>query len=221
MLRYNGGVVNNEIPNYFFEKKQWKKDLRFIAGVDEVGRGSFAGPVMAGCVVFEKKTEFPDGIKINDSKKLRPLERRKASKWIKQNALAWGIGETSVSVINRLGMAKATKMAFRRAISDANRRLSGRIDFLLIDAFFIPYVRGLRRKNQQAIINGDEKSFSIAAASIIAKVERDKEMLRFSRKYPKYGWGRNKGYGTRQHQEALKKFGITRHHRRTFVSRFI
>lgn len=221
MLRYNGGVVNNEIPNYFFEKKQWKKDLRFIAGVDEVGRGSFAGPVMAGCVVFEKKTEFPDGIKINDSKKLRPLERRKASKWIKQNALAWGIGETSVSVINRLGMAKATKMAFRRAISDANRRLSGRIDFLLIDAFFIPYVRGLRRKNQQAIINGDEKSFSIAAASIIAKVERDKEMLRFSRKYPKYGWGRNKGYGTRQHQEALKKFGITRHHRKAFVSRFI
>lgn len=221
MLRYNGGVVNNEIPNYFFEKKQWKKDLRFIAGVDEVGRGSFAGPVMAGCVVFEKKTEFPDGIKINDSKKLRPLERRKASKWIKQNALAWGIGGASVSVINRIGMAKATKMAFRRAISDANRRLSGRIDFLLIDAFFIPYVRGLRRKNQQAIINGDEKSFSIAAASIIAKVERDKEMLRFSRKYPKYGWGRNKGYGTRQHQEALKKFGITQHHRKAFVSRFI
>ena len=112
-------------------------------------------------------------------------------------------------------------MAFRRAINDASRRLGGRIDFLLIDAFFIPYVRGLRRKNQQAIINGDEKSFSIAAASIIAKVERDKEMLRFSRKYPKYGWGRNKGYGTRQHQEALKEFGITRHHRKAFVSRFI
>lgn len=210
-----------KLPNFSFEKRKWKKDFKFVAGVDEVGRGSFAGPVMAGCVVFEKKTKIPDGIKINDSKKLRPLERRKASKWIKQNALAWGIGGASVSVINRLGMAKATKMAFRRAINDASRRLGGRIDFLLIDAFFIPYVRGLRRKNQQAIINGDEKSFSIAAASIIAKVERDKEMLRFSRKYPKYGWGRNKGYGTRQHQEALKKFGITRHHRKAFVSRFI
>jgi len=210
-----------KFPDFSFEKRRWRTSFKFVAGVDEVGRGSFAGPVMAGCVVFEKKTEIPDGIKINDSKKLRPLERRKASKWIKQNALAWGIGGASVSVINRLGMAKATKMAFRRAINDASRRLGGRIDFLLIDAFFIPYVRGLRRKNQQAIINGDEKSFSIAAASIIAKVERDKKMLRFSRKYPKYGWGRNKGYGTRQHQEALKKFGITRHHRKAFVSRFI
>lgn len=207
-------------PDFSFEKRKWRTGFKFVAGVDEVGRGSFAGPVMAGCVVFKKKTEIPDGIKIDDSKKLKPLERRKASKWIKQNALAWGIDGTSVSVINRLGMAKATKMAFRRAINDANRRLGGRIGFLLIDAFFIPYVRGLRRKNQQAIINGDEKSFSIAAASIIAKVERDKKMLRFSRKYPKYGWGRNKGYGTRQHQEALKEFGITRHHRKVFVSRF-
>jgi ribonuclease HII len=210
-----------KFPSFSFEKKLWRKGFKLVAGTDEVGRGSFAGPVMAGCVVFEKKTKTSNGIKINDSKKLRPLERRKASKWIKQNALAWGIGGASVSVINRIGMAKATKMAFRQAINDANRRLGGRIDFLLIDAFFIPYVRGLKRKNQQAIINGDGKSFSIAAASIIAKVERDKEMLRFSRKYPKYGWGRNKGYGTRQHQEALKKFGITRHHRKAFVSRFI
>lgn len=210
-----------KFPNFSFEKRKWKKDFKFVAGVDEVGRGSFAGPVVAGCVVFERKTEIPDSVKINDSKKLRPLERRRASKWVKENALTWGIGEAPVSVINRLGMAKATKMAFRRAIDDANKRLGKRIDFLLIDAFFIPYVRGLRRKNQQAIINGDEKSFSIAAASIVAKVERDREMLRFSRKYSKYGWGRNKGYGTRQHQEALKKYGTTRHHRKTFVSRFI
>lgn len=210
-----------KFPNFSFEKRKWQTDFKFVAGVDEVGRGSFAGPVVAGCVVFEKKTKIPDGIEINDSKKLRPLERRKASKWIKENALTWGIGETPVSVINRFGMAKATKMAFRRAISHANERLGGRIDFLLIDAFFIPYVRGLRRKNQQAIVNGDEKSLSIAAASIIAKVERDREMLRFSRQYPKYGWGRNKGYGTRQHREALKKYGTTRLHRKTFVSRFI
>lgn len=210
-----------KFPNFSFEKRKWKTGFKFVAGVDEVGRGSFAGPVVAGCVVFEKKTEIPDGTRIDDSKKLRPLERRRVSEWIKENTLAWGIGETPVSVINRLGMAKATRMAFRRAIDDANKRLSKRIDFLLIDAFFIPYVRGLRRKNQQAIINGDEKSLSIAAASIIAKVERDREMLIFSRQYPKYGWGRNKGYGTRQHREALKKYGTTRLHRKTFVSRFI
>lgn len=210
-----------KFPNFSFEKRKWRKGFKFVAGVDEVGRGSFAGPVMAGCVVFEKKVEIPDEIRIDDSKKLRPLERRKVSKWIKENALTWGIGETPVSVINRLGMAKATKMAFRRAIDDANKRLNRRINFLLIDAFFIPYVRGLRRKNQLAIVNGDEKSFSIAAASIVAKVERDKKMLRFSRQYPRYGWGRNKGYGTRQHREALKKYGTTRLHRKAFVSRFI
>lgn len=226
-------------PNFSFEKKLWKKHYEFIAGVDEVGRGCFAGPVVAGCVIFPPESKgvpfkFDEGIVVNDSKRMTPRQREKADNWIKENALAWGIGEANAGKINHLGMGKAAKIAFRKAISEARKRLGKPIDFLLADAFFISYVPGLptrRRKNkkhrfykkvngrQQAIINGDEKSVSIAAASIIAKVYRDALMLKLSKtpKYRKYGWGRNKGYGTREHQNAIKKYGITRQHRKQFV----
>lgn len=95
------------------------------------------------------------------------------------------------------------------------------IDFLLIDAFYLPYTKGLRRKNQLAIIKGDQKSFSIAAASIIAKVYRDNLMVKLSRKYEKYGWRKNKGYGTKKHIQAIKKWGITRLHRKQFLSKLL
>ena len=229
-------------PNFKEEKKLWKRGYKFVAGVDEVGRGCFAGPVVAGCVIFSatfKGTTLQGvKIKIDDSKKLTPRQRERADKWIKENALSWGVGEISTSVINRLGMAKATKMTFRKAVSDARKRLQNRIDFLLVDAFFIPYIPGLptRRKKdkkgrwrkvargrQLAIVDGDQKSLSIAAASIIAKVYRDKLMLKLSKKpkFKKYGWGRNKGYGTKEHQNTILKFGITRYHRKQFVETFL
>lgn len=233
--------------SFAYERKFWKKDYQAVAGVDEVGRGCFAGPIVAGCVVFQKHSQECEnvGITIDDSKRLKPREREKSARWIKKNTLACGIGEVSTSDINRLGMAKATKKAFRRAISEANQRLkvgSGkstkRIDYLLIDAFFIPYIPGLptRRKKdkkgrwrkvatgrQLPLVGGDRKSISIAAASIIAKVYRDRIMLKLSKKpkFKKYGWGRNKGYGTKEHQEAIKKYGITRYHRKTFVETFL
>jgi ribonuclease HII len=224
-------------PNFRFEKKLWEK-YQYVAGVDEVGRGSFAGPVVAGCVVFSKKTIIPSEITIDDSKKVSPQKRVKSTHWIKENAVSWGIGEVPVSVINRLGMAKATKMAFRESISQARRKMGKGIDYLLVDAYFIPYVRELpiRRKKdkkgrylknpkgrQKAIIDGDQKSLSIAAASIIAKVYRDSLMFRLSKKpkFRKYGWGRNKGYGTAKHQLAIKKYGITRYHRKSFVRKFV
>ena len=226
-----------KLPNFRFEKKLWKK-FKFVAGVDEVGRGSFAGPVIAGCVVFSIKTLIPTEITVDDSKRVSPQKREKSNHWIKENALSWGIGEVPVSVINRLGMAKATKMAFRKAISQARRKLGKGVDYLLVDAFFIPYVRELpirRRKDkkgrflrnpkgrQKAIIKGDQKSLSIAGASIIAKVYRDRLMLRLSKnpKFRKYGWGRNKGYGTVEHQLAIKKYGPTRYHRKSFVRKFV
>ncbi|MBI4153438.1 ribonuclease HII [Candidatus Woesebacteria bacterium] len=211
----------SKTPNFSFERKLWKR-LSYVAGVDEVGRGSFAGAVVAGCVIFEKGLQIPENIKINDSKKLTSRQRERTNDWIKENALSWGIGEVQASVINRLGMAKATKMAFRKAISEARKRPRISIDFLLVDAFFIPYVRQLPKGRQMAIIDGDEKSISIGAASIIAKVYRDKMMLRLGKrpKFKKYGWGRNKGYGTRKHQLAIKKYGITRYHRKAFVKNF-
>jgi ribonuclease HII len=241
-------------PNFSFEKRLWRQGLSVVAGVDEVGRGCFAGPVVAAAVAFapmvNAKWQMPNGVHIDDSKKLTPRQRDRAEAWIRKNALTWGIGEANAVLINRIGMARASKVAFRKAIKAANSKFkvqNSKLDFLLIDAFFIPHVpslptrrrkdkKGRYRKNpkgrQAAIINGDEKSLSIAAASIIAKVYRDKLMTGLSKqKYrteydqhvagKKYGWGKNKGYGTKEHQEAIKKYGITRLHRKQFVKNFI
>lgn len=209
-------------PTFSEEKKLWQRGFKFVVGVDEVGRGAFAGPVVAAAVVFQPKIvnlrpHEGQKIIIDDSKKLKPRQREKSAIWIKENAIGWGIGEVGPSFINRLHMARATKMAFRQAIADCQKKLKIRLDFLLIDAFYVPYVRGLRRKHQKAIINGDQKSFSIAAASIVAKVYRDKLMQKLGRKYTGYGWGRNKGYGTSEHQKAIKRYGLTRWHRKDFL----
>jgi ribonuclease HII len=232
-----------QFPNFSYERKLFKNGYKLVAGVDEVGRGCFAGPLITGCVVFPAEfnnTSFKSSpeVAINDSKKLSPRQREKSAEWIKNNALSWGIGEISTQKINSIGMSKAAKMAFRRAISEARKKLKKPIDYLLADAFFISYVPGLpakRRKDkkgrfykkangrQLAIVNGDEKSFSIAAASIIAKVYRDELMQKLAKtpKYNKYGWGRNKGYGTKEHQKAIKKYGITRLHRKAFVNTWL
>src|SRR3990167_2945198 len=192
------------LPDFYFERKLQKIGYKYIAGVDEVGWGCFAGPVVAGCVVFSAgpvgsssrsisslklagtqrdSLRFRHPSLINDSKKLTSKQREIADKWIKKNVLAYGIGEASVTQINKLGIKKATEIAFRKAVVFANLRLKTQdhksyvISYLLVDAFYIPYVRGLRRRNQKAIIKGDAKSISIAAASIIAKVYRDKLMV--------------------------------------------
>ncbi len=225
-------------PNFAFEKKIWEKGFKYIGGIDEVGRGSFAGPVVAGCVVFKRGIKIPKEIEINDSKKLTPLKRKKLNIWIRKNALTWGTGEVSAKVIDRVGVSKATHTAFRRAIENANKRLQRRIDYLLIDAFFVPYVRGLpmRRKKarkdhnlkdgrarQLAIKNGDQRSISIAAASIIAKEYRDNIMKSLGKRprYKRYLWEKNKGYGTKQHGKAIKKYGISKYHRTQFVETFL
>ena len=202
-------------PDWKYEGKMWKRGFSLTAGIDEVGRGSFAGPVVAGCVVFSDETQIPVEIRINDSKKLTEIQRNKASEWIWKNAHAVGVGKASVTQINKLGIKKASEIAFRKSIVNSKVK----VDHLLIDAFYIPYVRGLRRKNQLAIVKGDSKSFSIAAASIIAKVYRDELMTKLSRlsRYKKYGWGENKGYGTQRHRQAIKKYGSTSKHRKQFV----
>ena len=208
-----------KLPNFSFEKKLHKKGYRVIAGVDEVGRGCFAGPVVAAAVSFAPNQKCDPKIKINDSKKLSPKQREKADEWIRKNADAWGIGSASVSQINKLGIKKASEIAFRKAIKDCGIE----INYLLIDAFYIPHVKGLRRKNQKPIVRGDTKSVSIAAASIIAKVYRDKLMTNLGKKLKlrKYKWAKNKGYGTLEHRKAIKKYGLTRHHRKLFVETWL
>lgn len=234
----------------FFENKVIKKGFGVIAGADEVGRGSLSGPVVAGCVIFNKKqlavisadmvgrnNEIP---LINDSKKLSEKQRILADSWIRKNALSYGFGKASVNEVNKRGIVKAAHSAFRRAVSIAQRTNNIRVEYLLIDAFYIPNIKGLpipknrpylvnkinKQQNtqaidgrQMAIIKGDEKSFTIACASIIAKVYRDKLMQRLAKnlKYKKYEWEKNKGYGTKDHINAIKKYGITNLHRKLFV----
>ena len=229
-------------PDFRYERAVWQKGYEYIAGIDEVGRGAFAGPVVAGCVVFKKHFKFKKDRNnnliptINDSKKLSPARREIADNWIKQNVAAWGIGKTSAAEIDRLGIVKATNKAIREAVKDANQRKHLRIQYLLIDAFYIPYIRGIRmplkryrkrlkgkkgvgKSQQTAIVKGDQKCFSIACASIIAKVYRDKLMTDLGKemKYEKYEWDKNKGYGTPYHRRAIKRYGSNPLHRKSFL----
>jgi len=219
-------------PTFREEQKLWKNNYEYVIGVDEVGRGCFAGPVTAGAVIFKKNTKFKNIIlsKINDSKLLNPQLRSILSTEIKKEALHYAIFTIGVSVINELGIKKATEKAFRKAISDIISKTSKRSKYsildtkyyLLADGFHIKYIRGIGFANQKAITKGDRKSISIAAASIIAKVHRDKLMRKLNKKYPQYGLYRNKGYGTKFHQTAIKNFGLSEIHRTSFnLQRFL
>lgn len=205
-------------PSLSFENTLWKT-FDFVAGCDEVGRGALAGPVTVGVVIFAKGTNFKNVPRIDDSKKLRPGAREEASEWIKENALAFATASVSARQIDTYGIVKATQKAFRQALAHCRRKKNIPIQWVLLDAFHIPYIPNLPKKRQTAIIHGDALSMSIAAASIIAKVERDAYMSNVAKKkqYKKYGWDENKGYGTQKHRDAMKKYGITGFHRKTFV----
>jgi ribonuclease HII len=208
-----------QLPDFNFEKDLWQKGFQTVVGADEVGRGAFAGPVTAAGVVFSSETKTPQEITINDSKRLTQKQRERACVWVKENCLSWSIGQASVAEINRLGMGRATHLAFRRALKVLTSKHNKL--FLLVDAFYVPYVSGLQKKFQKPIKGGDGLSFSIAAASIVAKVYRDNLMTQLARKHPHYLWQQNKGYGTKAHQEAIIKLGVCRHHRESFVNSFL
>ena len=216
-------------PSFKEERRIWKKGCEFVIGVDEVGKGSFAGPVVAGAIVFKKNSKFKDGVllEVTDSKLLSPRRREVLSKEIKKEASLYAVSVVGVSKINKVGIGNATKIAIRKVIKTILWRIMeeslGKSSiFVLADGFHIKYIRGIGLINQKAIIKGDRKSISIAAASIIAKVYRDKLMRKLNRKYPQYGFYRNKGYGTKFHQLALKKYGLTQIHRTSFnIEKFL
>lgn len=194
-------------PSLELERKLWSKGYHYIAGLDEVGRGCFAGSVVVGAVIFSSDGVLPEGIA--DSKLLKPRQREKLAEDIKNVAISFSIAEISVRDINKYGIGKATQMAFRKAL----KIITVQPDFVLIDAF---YVKHFNRKRQQPVKNGDKICASISAASIIAKVYRDRLMKKLHKKYPQYGFSKNKGYGTKKHQEAIKKYGLSRIHRKSF-----
>ena len=174
------------------------------AGVDEVGRGCLAGPVVSAAVVLKKSINLN---LLKDSKKISFNKREEVSEHIKKNSY-YALGIASVEEILNLNILQASLLSMKRAIE----KLEIKPGITLIDGNFAP--RGL--KNYKTIINGDEKIKVISAASIIAKVYRDKFMIRLSKKFSNYAWDRNFGYGTKAHFEGLKKFGVTSHHRKGF-----
>ncbi len=201
------------MPDFVEEINLWNKGLRYIAGVDEVGRGCFAGPVTAAAVVLSP--DFDTKIGVNDSKLLSSTKRKYLSEYIIKNAVTYSIATVPVAVINEVGIGKATQIAFYKAV----KGLSVRAEFILVDAF---YIRKIDQKKQKAIIHGDRMSLSIAAASIIAKVYRDRLMASYQSEFPQYNFSANKGYGTRRHREALKKYGLSSLHRTSFdLARFL
>lgn len=185
----------------------WAQGVRF-AGMDEAGRGPLAGSVVAACVVMPPE---PLLSWVDDSKKLSPQRREKVFDEIMQTALFVGVGEASAEEIDRFNILEATKMAMRRAAEGAPA------DLFLIDA-----LSGLELPGEErGIIHGDALCYSIAAASIVAKVTRDRQMLALDAAYPGYGFAQHKGYGTAQHIAALKEKGPCPAHRRTFIGHFV
>lgn len=194
-------------PTFDEENILWNNGITHVAGVDEVGRGAFAGPVVTAAVILPR--DFPVDIGIHDSKLVKKEKREELAEIIKENAVSYAITEVCVPCINEEGIGKSTQKSFRHSIMN----LSIPPDFILMDAFFIT---GITPDIQKPIIKGDQKSLSIAAASIIAKVYRDTLMEQLDLQFPDYQFGTHKGYGTALHRSAIKNYGLTSLHRTSF-----
>lgn len=215
--------MKKKLPDLKHEEQLWKKGYDLVIGVDEVGRGAIAGPVVAGaCAISNFQFSIFKNLGIDDSKRLTVRKREELDKIIRKEA-RWGIGEVGVATINKVGIVKATEKAMRSAIANCklkikNCKFQNKKVFVLVDAFHVKYIPGVGLPNQKGIIKGDQKVLSIAAASIIAKVYRDELMANTKNRY---GWKRNKGYGTAEHLAKIKKYGLTKLHRLAFVKNII
>ena len=198
-----GRFKKNQKKNNRFK---FKNLMRILAGVDEVGRGSLMGPVYAAAVILNKSINKQ---LLKDSKSLTKHKREELFIYIKKNSI-WAIGHASVKEIEKINILHASLLAMKRAI----KKLKKKPNIVLIDGNKLPY---LKNYNLKYIIKGDQKIPSISAASIVAKVSRDKFITTLSKKFKNYGWETNYGYGTKKHLSALKKLGATRHHRKTFA----
>ncbi|MBW7650262.1 MULTISPECIES: ribonuclease HII [Anoxybacillus] len=188
-----------------YERSLYERGVRYIAGVDEVGRGPLAGPVVAAAVILPQDVFLPH---LDDSKKLSETKREQLFSVIQQTALAIGIGVVCAREIDELNIYEATK----KAMIEAVQSLSVVPEHILIDAMHIPL-----SIPQTSIIRGDAHSASIAASSIIAKVTRDRMMKQLGEKYPQYGFERHMGYGTKEHLQAIEQYGVIEEHRRSFA----
>jgi len=195
-------------PSFAEEKLLRSQGYLFIAGVDEVGRGALMGPVVAAAVILPSNFKAHWRSKVRDSKQLKPSDRENLHDNIREAAISVGVGVQSNEIIDSIGIARATRLAMISAI----QKLTPEPQYLLIDYFRIPEIS----MPQKGIVNGDGICFSIACASIIAKVTRDRMVVEMDGEYPGYGFAGHKGYGTREHLDCLRKIGPCRLHRRSF-----
>ena len=198
-----------QAPTFIEEERLWAQGYRLIAGIDEVGRGPLAGPVVAAAAILPLD-ERPSWLHLlRDSKELSPQRREFLYECFRQDGIIFGVGAVSHEVIDERGIVPASMLAMRLAVE----QLPSLPDFLLVDYVRLPSVR----IPQKSITNGDRLSLSISAASIVAKVTRDRLMVELDRQYPGYGLARHKGYGTPEHLETLQRLGPCPLHRRTFA----
>lgn len=198
------------MPDFLYEQNAKEKGYKFICGVDEAGRGPLAGPVCAAAVIL------PDGLEIeglNDSKKLTEAKREKLFDIIIEKAVSYSVAFGTVEEIEQYNILNATFIAMNKAIDG----LDVKPDYALIDGNRVP--KGIKI-DCETVIKGDAKSASVAAASVLAKVTRDRLLLRYSEKYPEYGFEKHKGYGTAAHYEAVRKYGLCPVHRPSFFKKF-
>jgi ribonuclease HII len=203
-------VRSEETCGLEFEKQLWEGGWRRVAGIDEAGRGALAGPVVAAAVILPPDLALRQVLHaVRDSKQMTPAEREAWAPRICAAALAWGVGFASAEEIDALGIVAATKQAAERALA----ALAAQPDSLLTDYLLFPEIE----LPQTALVKGDRRSLSVAAASVLAKTARDAWMVEQDARYPVYGFARHKGYGTPAHRRALERWGISPLHRRSFA----
>ncbi len=199
-----------DYPDLSFELPLWAGGLSRLAGLDEAGRGAWAGPVYAAAVILPPCPDVLDNLRgVRDSKKMTPRQRAYWAEKIRVSAAAWGVGAASNEEIDAHGIIAATRLAMKRAVQGCGCQP----EQLLIDALRLPGIP----LPQLVLIKGDARSLSIAAASVLAKTARDAWMVELGEKYPEYGFAHHKGYGTRRHQEALARVGPCPYHRMSFA----
>lgn len=196
----------NNMDLWMYEKELYKKGIKVIGGVDEVGRGPLIGPVVTACVVLPSDFVLEG---LTDSKKLSEKKREKFYDYIVENCTAYAVGECSPEEIDEYNIYEATKIAMKRAIDKVNKQI--RLEHVLIDAMPLEI-----EIPTTSIIKGDAKSISIAAASVVAKVTRDHMMIELDKKYPEYGFASHKGYPTKKHIEAIQEYGLIEGYRKSY-----
>jgi ribonuclease HII len=206
-------------PSLREEKKLWKKGIKRVVCLDEAGMGPLAGPVVAAAVsiIANCKLQILKFKDLKDSKKLTPKKREEFYKIITKNPqIEWGIGIVSEKIIDKINIKNAAELAMEKALKNLERKMKKKADFLIIDGNHINS-KNLKARSYKLIVKADEKVFSCALASILAKVTRDKIMERYSKKYPEYGFEIHKGYPTKFHLKMLKKYGPCKIHRKSFL----